>query len=242
VHATTGGVLVALLVAGTPFAVTAIDQRPDRPNVTTTAGPSPSTESSPTPSPSADTGPTPTPGPTGSTTPATEVPEEPTSVPPAAMLQESDVPGFAQRTPEHDGDGSFASTTIYCPDGGPSLATGAIAERERTFTDGTAAISERVDRHETVGSAQNYLVRVRAAVAHCDPGAGIVQAIVSEGFVLDDALLIATEVEGVRSLHVFVRKGPLVAEIQPADRTDRAAARALAERAAERLCAGTNAC
>ena len=41
VHATTGGVLVALLVAGTPFAVTTIDQRPDRPHVTTTGSPTP---------------------------------------------------------------------------------------------------------------------------------------------------------------------------------------------------------
>ena len=42
VHAVTGGALVALLVAGAPVAVTAIDQRPDRPNVTTTGHPTPS--------------------------------------------------------------------------------------------------------------------------------------------------------------------------------------------------------
>ncbi len=238
-HAVTGGALVALLVAGTPVAVTAIDQRPDRPNVTTTGHPTPSTEDSPTPTPEPTRS---VPEPTDSTTPATEVPKEPTSVPAAAMLQESDVPGFERYNPEHEGDGTFAATTVFCPDGVPDLSVQATADRRVFFTDGSTSADEIVERYRSAAEAGRVFDWLRAVVAHCDAGDGIEQAIAAEGFAGDESMLIVTDIGGRLSTHAYVRQGPLVAQISPADEAGRAEVRRLAGRAAERLCAGTNSC
>ena len=55
-------------------------------------------------------------------------------------------------------------------------------------------------------------------------------------------MIVVTDIGGELSTHAYVRQGPLVAQISPADEAGRAEVRRLAGRAAERLCAGTNSC
>jgi hypothetical protein len=79
---------------------------------------------------------------------------------------------------------------------------------------------------------------VRANVNGCAGTDEVEISVVDQGFAGQESLLVRS---GADNSWVLVRQGDLVAEIALSGVTD-ANARRLADRAAERLCAGTTAC
>jgi hypothetical protein len=178
----------------------------------------------------------------GAATPGPE--PEPTYLPPEAMLQLADVPaGWSDGGQDLDGDWSYDSMSIYCPQGGDvGRLGGALQVRGQTFVNGSVVgVIERVERYREA-DATTFFLALRGWVSLCDAGDGMEQAIVDEGFAGEQSVLILSNVRGVQNLHIFVRQGGLIAEVVPGDVTDLDGARTLAERAAARLCHGTTAC
>jgi hypothetical protein len=104
------------------------------------------------------------------------------------------------------------------------------------------SIIERVRRYE-VDDARSTVERARRLVTGCQPyRPGESLSIVDSGFAGDESLLVAATGDGTPNRWLYVRQGDLVAEIWLKGEDDPAEARRIARRAADRLCAGTDAC
>jgi len=181
--------------------------------------------------------------PTSPATATTSPAREPIAIPIGAMLQGGDLAArFTPKDTNLDGDWSFLATTIRCGHQVRIDLPAPLASRGQRFQGNfDEPLIERVDRRP-VPDAVAYLERIREQVETCNPSPQMQQSIVDEGFAGGGSLLIYTKVENVENLHIFVRRGGLVAEIWHKGLTDRDEARRLAARAAERLCVGTDTC
>lgn len=209
------------------------------PSPTATPSPAPSPTASPTASPT-PAGPASSPG--RSTTRPTAVSDP--AIPSAALLRTADLPsGYRAAGSDLGGDWSLDAATIRCRNEAPPLTVRERAERGAVFrAAGDLAIIERVRRY-TVADARTAVDRARRTVTGCQPHRpGDSMSVLDTGFAGDESLLIGSSFEGTQSRWLFVRQGDLVAEVWLDSMTDAAAARRLAQRAADRLCAGTDAC
>ncbi|MEU1746794.1 hypothetical protein [Micromonospora arida] len=208
---------------------------------------------SPTPSPAPSATPTPTPSTrntpgappsspsttsgspsNGSTSPA---------IPADALLRASDLPsGFRAAGSDLDGDWSFNFAASYACADTPTLSAKERAERGAVFGKPDASlVIERVRRYSLDG-AKATIVWART-VTECKRINELSSlSIVDSGFAGDGSLLIRFDAQGLISYTLFVRQGDLVAEVWLGSLTNRTEARRLAQRAADRLCAGTDAC
>ncbi|MBF9131121.1 hypothetical protein I0C86_19460 [Plantactinospora sp. S1510] len=166
------------------------------------------------------------------------------AIPAAAMLQGSDVPsGFRPSGQDVDGDWTLNFLlSALCESKDPWPHPGRkIAERGQSFTNGQRSLLQRVDRYAGQ-DAKRALAAVRTNVNNCVARDRAEISIVGQGFAGEESLLVYSENEGLGNLLIFVRQGDLLAEIWRKDGTDRADALRLADRAAARLCVGTNVC
>ncbi|WP_422734548.1 hypothetical protein ACN26Y_08160 [Micromonospora sp. WMMD558] len=234
-----GGLACALAVAAVATGAAAVAGGPD-------AGPPlPPATNVPTPSvppgPTADATPSPgTPTTTPSGTPLTTRTGTSAAVPPAALLRIGDLPaGYRRAGDDLDGDWSLdAAAALRCANGVPPLTVRHRAERGVVFrADGDQVIIERVRRY-TDADAETAMDRFTRLVTGCRPEFSIWE----RDFVGDGSLLVGLETEGVWSTWLVLRQGDLVAEVWLGKRKDLEGAKVLADRAAERLCAGTDAC
>ncbi|MGI5212721.1 hypothetical protein [Plantactinospora sp. CA-290183] len=237
-----GSVVAIAASLGALVALPGSDSGPTPPDVIATP-PTPST-SAPTPS----AGPTATATPSGTTPPTTpsrtadsgdagepaDRGDPDPAIPAAAMLQVSDLPsGFRIIEPEFEGDGSLGFFSTVCGNdwtsGGPDTA-----ERKRFFAAEGTGIDQRVNRYpRTV--AQRYMSALRADVQGCRDAE---LTIADQGFAGQESMLVLSGDNG----WILVRQGDLLTEITVDNGSDTAEARRLGARAAQRLCAGTDAC
>ncbi|GIG88963.1 hypothetical protein [Plantactinospora endophytica] len=233
-------VLVVAGAAGTAVALAGSGPSPELPDVVATA-PSTPPPSAVTPSATPPTGG----GPSSPTTSRSDPPaladrtggdaSRAMRVPADAMLRASDLaPGYRVDDPEHEGDWLLGFFAGLC-DGWDSGGLSPVAYRERYFVHGRDGVQQRVERY-TRTLASDYLPTLRANLRNC-PEIGV--DVVDEGFAGDESLLAVTD---DRHGWIVVRRGDLVTQIAIDTPGDRAGARRLAERAALRLCAGTDRC
>ncbi|WP_412541032.1 hypothetical protein R8Z50_35575 [Longispora sp. K20-0274] len=226
VLAVLGGVGVAFGTgrANTPPAPPAVTPSPAVPSPTA-GGPSPSVE----PSPSAT------------------VTHRLTEIPDSALLTLADVgPGFRQYPDDNQGSGDWVLGfwTQFCHAGTEWPHAGQNIRRDRGFVKGSGANSdavfEKVELEPEFGSRQMEYWRQWAA--KCASSDNLTVTTVDSGFAGDESLLITvvrrTSSEVNSSTHVLVRVGDLVAEIV----TLPGGHRAMAAKAAARMCAATGTC
>ncbi|SDZ17608.1 hypothetical protein SAMN05444365_106163 [Micromonospora pattaloongensis] len=237
-------VAVAVVATGAAALAGRPDASPPAPPATNPPAPSstPSRAADPTPSrgpTSADA--TPPGPPRTSSRPSTETPDP--AVPAAALLQLSDLPdGFVRRESDLDGDWSLEAVTIYCRNNSPSIRVGEVALRGVVFDSPTAGLIERVTRHSGDNAAMS-MDRVRRVARECVPHReGDSLSIMAEGLAGDESVLVGAVIEGKPGRWLFVRQGDLVAQLRLDSKSTPAEARIYAQRAANRLCAGTDAC
>lgn len=159
-----------------------------------------------------------------------------------AMLQDADLPArFKLRGSDIGGDWSFAFSSSSCQDG-RLYQLKKLASRGQAFDgDVDESLLQRTERYASADAAR-YLDLVRARVESC-PSSPWKLTVVDQGFAGQESLLIQVDYGGgATALHIFVRQGDLVTEFWQKRLTDRTEARRLADRAARRLCAGTDAC
>ncbi|MEU2663967.1 hypothetical protein [Micromonospora sp. NPDC007220] len=209
--------------------------------------PLPPATGAPTPTPPATPTPASSPAPTEDATSESPAsgPAGPASreVPPAALLAAGDLPDGFRKVPWTDGDWSLDATSTRCRNAAPPLTVRKQAERGAAFRAAPEeAVVERVRRYASE-DAKVTMDRARRLVTGCrphDPEQSL--AIVDSGFAGDESLLVAATGDGTPSRWLLVRRGDLVAEVWLKGEDDPAEARRIAQRVAERLCAGTEAC
>lgn len=242
------GLASAVAVAVVATGVAALAGRPDAapplPPATHLPGTTAPPSTAPSPTGSANTSPAPdgVPSSPGTTTRPTTATDP--AIPAAALLRSSDLPsGYRAAGSDLGGDWSLEAAAIRCRNGAPPVTVRERAERGAVFrASGDLTIIERVRRY-TADGARTTIDRARRTVTGCEPNRpGDSLSVLDSGFAGDESLLIASNVEGTQSRWLFVRQGDLVAEVWLKSTTDAAEARRLAERAAARLCAGTDAC
>ncbi|MEO3770746.1 hypothetical protein [Micromonospora sp. B9E7] len=239
-----GAVVVAVVATGAVALAGGEDGAPT-PVLPATGSPTPTPTPSATPTPTPSTRDTPGAPPSspsttsggpssGSTSPA---------IPAAALLRASDLPrGFQAAGSDLDGDWSFDfAASNACADT-PSLSAKERAERGAVFgKPGASSVIERVRRY-SLDDAKATIVWART-VTECEPRREQYSlSVVDSGFAGDGSLLIRFDAAGLISYTLFVRQGDLVAEVWLGSLTNRTEAGRLAQRAADRLCAGTDAC
>ncbi|WP_410819505.1 hypothetical protein [Micromonospora sp. 050-3] len=210
---------------------------------------------SPTPTPTPSAAPTPSPTPSTRNTPGAP-PSSPSTtsgspsrgstspaIPADALLRASDLPrGFRAAGTDMDGDWSFNFAASNACTDTPRLSAEERAERGAVFGKPDASpVIERVRRYSLDGAKAT--ITWARTVTECDqPREQYSLSVVDSGFVGDGSLLIRFDAERLISYTLFVRQGDLVAEVWLGSLTNRTEARQLAQRAADRLCAGTDAC
>ncbi len=213
-----------------------------------TSSPSPSATSSPSGAPSRatdDSAPTGTRQPTATARPLPQGP-----VPNAAMLQIGDVArgemgvfdthGFE----EGNDDWRMPVKAQDCdPDENPPAAT-FLHEHQRTLVheeDPDGMVAERVLRFTTAAQARQHLADTQAMVRACmRAGDGVFLSIVVRDFAGPGSMVVRSMADSeTKTLHVWVRRGNLVAEVWKKKMPSDQEAVRLGERAATRLCAGT---
>ena len=234
-----GAVAVAVIVTGAAALGNGPDPTPPAPPVPSSPAPSPApspARTSPSPSPSRP----PSVAPTSPSRPATSAPPAGPAVPKAAMLQPADLPeGFRANGSDLDGDWSLEAATIACSNKSPRITPGEVARRGARFQASEEFVIQRVTRHSG-GNAGTAMDRVRELVSECVPYEGMNKlSIVASGLSGEESLLIGSS-GGYR--WVFVRQGDLVAQVALGESATTAEARRYAQRTANRLCAGTDAC
>jgi hypothetical protein len=198
--------------------------------------------------PAVEVGATTTPsGNTPSTTPSATTPSavEPTDVPAAALLRASDVPTAYKYAGEIlPGDWAFNG----CSTGGRQsplpanlrldepMATGGVYFRAEGSAPGYPRFLQEYVLRYSAADAASYMAKIRGIVTFCN-GVWIITA---QSFAGAESLVVKSAEPGVTS-YIFVRSGPLIAQIfyQDVDGTDPVS---IGQKAAERLCAGTTAC
>ena len=110
-------------------------------------------------------------------------------------------------------------------------------------SDETVAVTSGDDLREVMrrypaGDAARFMDRVRAGVEEC----GEHFSVIDSGFAGDESVSLVFTVEGSVSHYIVVRQADLVSVVWHKGETDRATARTLGVRAADRLCAGTDTC
>ncbi|MEU7822620.1 hypothetical protein [Catellatospora sp. NPDC049133] len=243
---TAAGVVTAVLVAGTAFA---LGGRPGEPDPTMTARPTitavPQLSTSPSARPAL-------------TSPSPEETPFDTVIPLAAMLRAADVsPAHRVQSGEYMGE-SYRYVTGLCQekgqwDGMPARpqSTGERDSFRRRVLEagpGTVNVVQEVKGYGSARSAGELIAHERAGFEHCavvDHGETHVEfEIIATGFAGDEALLVRMT---PRTLLVLVRAGAVYAELALWFPTapgpdDVALAQDLAEKAVARICAATTAC
>lgn len=238
------GLASAVAVAAVAVGAAAVAGRPDAgppiPPATNVPTPSPTVA----PSPSGKSAPT-TPSNPPSTSGRPSSPATGTGIPSAALLTAADLPsGYRPSGSDLDGDWSLDAAMIFCRNGTPPLTARAHAERGAVFqAGGDRSVIERVRRY-AAADAPSVLDHARLMATGCEPDQSAPGdlAVLDSGFAGDAALLIGWDTAGNQTRWVFVRQGDLVAEVFIKQATDDAEARRVAQRVAERLCSGTDAC
>ncbi|MEW2430030.1 hypothetical protein AB0877_18645 [Micromonospora sp. NPDC047644] len=241
-------VAVALVATG---AVALAGGREGAPTPVLPATGSPTPAAAPTPTPSATPTPTPstrnTPGAPPSSPSATSgspsIGSTSPAIPADALLRAADLPsGFRAAGSDLDGDWSFNFAASYACVDTPRLSAKERAERGAVFRKPDASpVIERVQRYSLNGAKAT--IAWARTVTECKRSKELSSlSVVDSGFAGDGSLLIRFDAEGLISYTLFVRQGDLVAEVWLGSLTNRTEARRLAQRAADRLCAGTDAC
>lgn len=244
------GLASAAAVAVVAVGAIAVAGRPDAapPLPPATNAPDPSTPPAPTSSVRPDSSLAPT---SPTTTPSSSVPPTRRStagtpsaaIPTAAMLRVADLPsGFRADGSDLDGDWSFnAGVSAHCDNEGWSTP------RERALRGavfrGTVeqTVIERVERHSEE-TAKSTMAAIRQLVAGCGPGvSGKRLTLFDSSLAGDESLLIGVADERSGARWLFVRQGDLLAQVWLKG-VDAAEDPRIAQRAAARLCAGTDAC
>lgn len=171
-----------------------------------------------------------------------------TRVPSTALLAPADAaPGRWTVEGEAAGDWHLTFAIQSCPLARLDGHLGGMDTATRALTDGTRTVFQRVTLHRA-GDAAPAMDWIRRNVAACQqyraPGADTESGmrIVARDFAGDESFLVeTTDASNDPGLHVFVRVGPLVAEIVPEGGSE-AFARHLGQRAVDRLCAATGTC
>ncbi|MEV1142727.1 hypothetical protein [Micromonospora sp. NPDC049799] len=224
----TGGVAVAGRTDNSPLPPPAASRTSSSGIPSPTGNPTPTGEPSPSASPSASPSTSGRPSGAGGS-----------AVPVAALLRASDLPsGYRPAGDDLDGDWSLDAVATRCTNSPPPSTVDHQAERGVVFrADGDRTVIERVRRY-TGAEAEVEVRRFVRLVTRCQPEFSLWE----RNFVGDQSLLVAQESEGVFTSWLVLRQGDLVAEIWLGRSTTLDGAKPLAQRAAERLCAGTNAC
>lgn len=233
-----GAVLVsAVAVAVVATGVVAVAGRPSVGPPAGTVTPSPSTTPTPTPTPT-PARPSGSPSPPGSSSPDRDDPPTSPAIPSSATLRLSDVPAGYEATEVRAGDWTLAAAAAYCPPPWTAFELDTSAERYAGFLrPQDARILQQVHRYPG-GDAARYMDQVRAGVEEC----GEHFSVLDSGFAGEESISLLFDVEGVRSHYLVVRRADLVSVVWHKGETDRATARTLGVRAADRLCAGTDTC
>ncbi|MDG4827742.1 hypothetical protein O7627_00295 [Solwaraspora sp. WMMD1047] len=225
----------AVAVAVVASGVVALAGRPDVGPV-----PPPPATNSPTPSPT----PSPNPPAVPTTPPPSVPPDGPSAesrgssptIPAEAMLQLSDLPtGFQQEALSRgEGDWTLAFAASLCEQSWNAFGLPHVADRYVAFRSPQVGVLQEAKRYRDENAAR-YLDRVRAGVESCSDRFSVLD----EDFAGEESLVIQFDAGGLVSLYVVVRQDDLVTTVWRSGQPDQAAATRLGERAADRLCAGT---
>ncbi|HYN96076.1 MAG TPA: sensor domain-containing protein, partial [Pilimelia sp.] len=169
-------------------------------------------------------------------------------VPPAAMLQPVDVGRGEYGVFDHvgrsgSGDWRMPLNQTNCAPNIDARPRAVLAHHERSLVNENAPdktlVTERVVRFATAGEARRHLDDVQAMVRAC-LGDGVFLSVVVHDFAGPGSMVVRSMADAdTKTLHVWVRRGNLVAEVWAKSMpTDQQAVR-LGERAAARLCVGT---
>ncbi|MFF5054522.1 hypothetical protein ACFY1S_15200 [Micromonospora sp. NPDC000663] len=245
IAATLAGAVAVALVATGAVALAGGREGAPTPVLPATGSPTPTPSSSSTPSAKPSTPSTPSTPPSSPSTTSSQPTKGPANpaIPLEALLRAADLPsGFRAAEDDLEGEWSFGYVASFACADTPDLSVKERAERRAEFRKpGASSIIERVERY-SIEDAKATIAWART-VTQCEPGDEQYSLkIVDSGFAGDGSLLIRIDGPGSVEYMLFVRQGDLVAEIRMSDRTDEAEARRVAQRAADRLCAGTNAC
>ncbi|MET8255959.1 hypothetical protein ACFYPG_12020 [Micromonospora sp. NPDC005553] len=210
--------------------------------------PTPTPSAPPTPSPFPTTSPRNTPGapPSSPSTTTGQPTKGPTSpaIPAQALLRASDLPsGYRVGGSDLlDGEWSFGYIVSIACAATPDRSPQERAERTAGFSKpGASSVIERVGRYSLEG-AKATMTFWAWTVTQCEPeDERYSLSTVDSGFAGDGSLLIRSDGPSLVDYTLFVRQGDLVAEIRLGNSTE-SEARRVAKRAADRLCAGTDAC
>ena len=249
IAATLAGAVAVALVATGVVALAGGREVAPTPVLPATGSPSPTPSSSPTPSPTPSSTPStrntpgaPSSSPSTTSGQPTKGPADP-AVPAQALLRASDLPpGYRAAGSDVDGDWSLDFATSFTCVDTPRHPAKERAERGAVFSKpNVSSVIERVRRYSLEG-AKAEMDWARRAVGCELRDERSTLAIVDSGFAGDGSLLIRFSAEGKISYTLFVRQGDLVAEVWLGSLTSQTEARRVAQRAADRLCAGTDPC
>ncbi|MFI7430905.1 hypothetical protein ACIBPB_28315 [Micromonospora sp. NPDC049836] len=238
-------VAVAVVASGAVALADRPDATPPLPPATvnpTTPEPTPQRTADPTPSGSPDpSGGTPSSSPPTSAAAGSGRADR--TIPAAATLQLADLPkGFTMKRTNGGGDWTLEAATAHCDGQVPALTVGVVATTFVQFDSATDWLVERVTRHSGTG-ATTSLQRVRGIATGCEPDhVEEFLAVLGEGPGEDDWVLVAGQIKGIPSRWLFVRRGDLLAQLRLDHKTTPNEARSVANRVADRLCLGTDAC
>ncbi|MEU4398555.1 hypothetical protein [Micromonospora orduensis] len=250
IAASLAGVVAVGVVATGAVALAGGREGAPTPVLPATGSPTPTPSSSPTPSPSPSATPSTrnTPGappssPSATSGAATKGPVS-ADIPAQALLRASDLPsGYrAGGSDLLDGEWSFGYTVSITCAATPDRSPKERAERSAGFSKpGGSSVIERVQRYSLEG-AKATMTFWAQRVTQCEPeDERYSLSTVDSGFAGDGSLLIRSDGPAMVDYTLFVRQGDLVAEIRLGNLTE-SEARRLAQRAADRLCTGTDAC
>ncbi|MEU4526686.1 hypothetical protein AB0F49_00500 [Micromonospora ureilytica] len=250
IAATLAGVVAVAVVATGAVALAGGQDGAPTPILPATGSPTPTPSPSPTPSPAPSSTPSTrnTPGapPSSPSTTSGQPTKGPTSpaIPAQALLRASDLPsGYrAGGSDLLDGEWSFGYIVSTACAATPGRSPQERAQRSAGFSKpGASSVIERVGRYSLEGAKATMTFWART-VTQCQPeDERYSLSTVDSGFAGDSSLLIRSDGPSLVDYTLFVRQGDLVAEIRLGNLTE-SEARRVAQRAADRLCTGTDAC
>ena len=235
--------LAALAVAGVAVTSTWALGQP-------TAGPDVAASTSPTPTPSATPSGSPSPTSTPSATPTTSPPGTGGPIPPEALLTPADVgTGYARYRNEIDDHRTIEMMLSYCGQSDGAAREHRLWNEKWDISRGTGVyVSEEVSRYEP-GWAARHMRDIRAAAPRCptidqggNPEFRSTFTVVATDFAGTGSILIRDVDKNQTEYLAVVHQGDVEARMRIAIGANDGQARAIATKAAERLCAATPTC